>query len=463
MLAAAMAPGLSRGAESATPAPSGPAKVVVIPIHGPIVKPQLYILRRGLKEAIDNGVQTVVLDMETPGGSVDVTFEILEALEKFPGKTITYVNREAMSAGALIAAGTDEIYFSPGAVIGAAAPINADGKDIEPTLKAKMVSYLKARVRAVTEGKGYRSEVISAMIDSDSEFKIGDDVIKAKGELLSLTAQEAMKEYGTPPVPLLAAGIAANLDALLDQVHGQGKWSSTRMEVTWSENLAQYLTAIAPILMAVGLVCVFIEIKTPGFGIFGISGGVLLATVFFSHSVAGLSGHEPIIFFALGVVLLVVEIFFFPGSVAFAIAGVTLMLGSLVWSMADLWPSVPLTLSPDIFMRPVLSVGIGVVLAIVIFALILRFLPKGGPLSNFVLTSAVGGEPGTLAFAGGAGNAVSLVGEQGVTATALYPTGQVIIGGRRYEAKVNVGSADAGVPVVVTRQGEFSLEVEVLS
>ena len=62
------------------------AKVVVIPIRAQIAKPELYILRRGLKEAIEQKVDTIVLDMETPGGALDVTFEMLKALEKFPGQ-----------------------------------------------------------------------------------------------------------------------------------------------------------------------------------------------------------------------------------------------------------------------------------------------------------------------------------------------------------------------------------------
>ena len=127
---------------------TGPAKVVIIPIRDQIAKPELYILRRGLKEAIDNKVDTIVLDMETPGGALDVTFEMLKALEKFPGKTVTYVNREAISAGALISAGTDEIYFSPAGVIGAAAPVLATGAEIDETMRSKIVSYLKARVRS---------------------------------------------------------------------------------------------------------------------------------------------------------------------------------------------------------------------------------------------------------------------------------------------------------------------------
>ena len=97
---AACASSLCAQAEKpAAPAAKTPTKVVVIPIRAQIAKPELYILRRGLKDAIEHKVDTIVLDMETPGGELDVTFEMLKALEKFPGKTVTYVNREAISAG----------------------------------------------------------------------------------------------------------------------------------------------------------------------------------------------------------------------------------------------------------------------------------------------------------------------------------------------------------------------------
>ena len=78
---------LPLGAQAETPsspAPKTPAKVVVIPIRAQIAKPELFILRRGLKDAIENKVDTIVLDMETPGGELEVTFEMLKALEKFP-------------------------------------------------------------------------------------------------------------------------------------------------------------------------------------------------------------------------------------------------------------------------------------------------------------------------------------------------------------------------------------------
>jgi membrane-bound serine protease (ClpP class) len=184
----------------------------------------------------------------------------------------------------------------------------------------------------------------------------------------------------------------------------------------------------------------------------------VLAVVFLGSYVAGLSGHEPMLFFAVGVVLVLVELFFFPGSVAFALAGVVLMLGSLVWALADLWPSEPVPFTAEVFLKPVTSVAIGMVLAVVTFALILRFLPKGGLWGKMVLQSAVGGEPGVLRSA----TFESLVGQTGVAATGLFPSGQVVIGGRRYEARVGMGFAEAGTAVRVTRQSEFSVEVEVV-
>lgn len=442
-------------------------KVVVIPVRAQIAKPELFILRRGLKAAIEQKVDTIVLDMETPGGALDVTFEMLKALEKFTGKTITYVNREAISAGALIAAGTDEIYFAPAGIIGAAAPINATGAEIDPTMREKIVSYLKARVRSISEGKGYRGEVVSAMIDLDSEFKIGDQIIKEKGELLSLTAQEAVKTYGDPPQPLLGSGIAENLDALLDKIHGAGNYTVERLEITWSEKLAQYLTMVTPLLLGIGMLLLFIEFKTPGFGIFGFSGIAVMAVVFFGQFVAGLSGHEPMLFFMLGLALLVIELFFFPGGMILGLTGGALVLGSLVWAMADLWPSEPIPLSGEVFVQPLINVMVGVILATVSFFALLKYLPQGGLWGGMVLNASVGGEPvpARALVGGGAAEpaAAALVGECGLAATALFPSGQVDIGGRRYEARLAMGFAEAGTPVKVTGISDFGLTVEVLS
>ncbi len=277
------------------PAASGPTRVVVIPVRDQIADPVLFILRRGLKAAGKNDF--VVLDMKTPGGALGTALEMMEALDKFEGRTATYINDEAISAGAFISAVTDDIYFAPKGIIGAAAAVSSQGAEIPETMRLKVNSFLEAKVGAYTEGKRYRAEVLTAMFDKDYELKIGEKVIKAKGKLLSLTATQAAELYGEPPAPLLSSGAAKSLEALLDEKFGAGNYRIERLAVTWSERLAQYITNYASILLGLGILCLYIEFKTPGFGVFGLSGGALLLLVFFGHYVAGLSGYEPALVF----------------------------------------------------------------------------------------------------------------------------------------------------------------------
>ncbi|WP_221032309.1 NfeD family protein [Actomonas aquatica] len=439
-----------------------PAKVVVIPVQDQIAKPILYVIRRGLKQAIEMEADLVVLDMKTPGGSLGVTFEIMEALDRFKGETATYVNNEAISAGAFISAMTDDIYFATDGVIGAAAPVSGGGADIDETMKQKIVSYLKARIRAISEGHPYRGEVISAMIDANYELKIGDEVLKEKGELLSLTASEAAETYGDPAQPLLSAGTAESIDALLSERFGERAYTTLSLETTWSEELAAWLNAISPLLMGLGLLGVFIEFKTPGFGVFGIAGGAMLAVVFFGHYVAGLSGHEPALFFAIGAMLVLVELLFLPGTIFIALAGVVSMLGSLLWSMADIWPDEPISFSGDTFTGPLIDLSLALTVTIVGAILVVRFMPRGWVWDKLVIAASITGTSGAPVVAG-APAAGSLVGQTGVAATDLFPSGQVEVGGKRYEAKLVVGSAEAGATVVVRRETGFGLEVEALA
>ncbi len=458
-------------AEPAAPKPEPPVPaeaarkmvVYVIPVRDQINTPTLYIIRRGLKEAIEQKADAVVLDMDTPGGALDVTFEIMEALDKYNGLTLTYVNKEAISAGAFISAATAEIYFAPNGIIGAAAPVLSTGGDVDKTMKQKIVSYLRARVRATSEGKGYRGQVISAMIDDDYELKIGEKVLKPKGELLSLTATEALEEYGEPPQALLGAGKAENITALLQDRFGKNGYEVRSFKVTWSEELAQYLTGLSPILLGLGLLALFIEFKTPGFGIFGIAGILLLAIVFLSNYVAGFSGHEPLLVFAVGLLLVALELFFFPGVIFVALLGLALMLGSLVWAMADIWPGQPLTVawSGDAFVAPLQNLGLGMVLAVVLGAALARYLPSGWVWDKLVVRSAVGGSAQVAGLSPGESAGVAaLIGQRGVAVTVLRPSGQIELNGRRYEAIVEVGAIDAGDAVQVCGRTDFALIVE---
>jgi len=120
---------------------------------------------------------------------------------------------------------------------------------------------------------------------------------------------------------------------------------------------------------------------------------VLLLTVFLGSYVAGLSGHEPLLFFGLGVVLLALELIFFHTAGFLGAIGLALMLGALVWTMADLWPGEPLATAwtADAFVRPLLNLGGGLAITAVLLTAILRWLPRGWVWDRLILGASVGG------------------------------------------------------------------------
>jgi membrane-bound serine protease (ClpP class) len=465
LLATALVP--ARAAE-ALPAPivktaSGLTRVTVIPVREAIDEPVLYVVRRALKDAIAAKADVVVLDMKTPGGRGDVMFEIIEALDKFPGETLTFINDEAGSAGALIAGVTREIWFAPRAVMGAAEPVTGQGEDIDESMKRKVMSFFAAKLRAYGGSEGdHRTEVLRAMMDPKFELKIGETVIKAKDELLTLTGEEAMKTYGEPAKPLLTADKAETVDELLTKKFGVGGYVVTRIELTWSEGLASWLNKITPILMALGLLALFIEFKTPGFGAFGITGITLLVVVFLSSYVAGLSGHEPLLLFALGVGLIAAELLLFPGTAVAGVTGLALVLGSLVWATADLWPNEPLAVAwgADAFARPLLNVVLGVLLAFGLALALLRYLPQGWFWDRLAISSVTGVPQRGGRAAAVVGEMEKLLGREGVAATDLRPGGLVEVDGMRLEARLMVGSAAAGERVRIVGMDDFCVKVE---
>ena len=423
--------------------------VYIVPIKGQIDSPQLYILRRALKQAIQEKGAVIVLDMDTPGGSLSTTLKMMEALNKFEGHTLTFVNSDAISAGSYIATATDEIYFAPNGIMGAAAAIQSTGGDIDATLKQKIDSYLRAKVRSLSAGHRYRASVQRAMMDEDYVLEIDGQILKDKGELLSLTASEAVKRYGEPPEPLLAESIVESIDQLLAQRYGS-KFIREDFQITWIETLAKWLTGIAPVLMGGGLLLLFIEFKTPGFGVFGVVGIGLLLLVFASHYLAALAGYEPLLIFVFGFLLLSVEIFLVPGTIVAGTLGIVVLLGSLVWAMTDIWPMENFSMIVSSLWGPVHQVVFGVFIAFFGALLIGRFMPRSWFWDRIVLQTAVPSTPVPQVVAEG---------QEGIAITDLHPSGEVEIEGRRYQAKTSIGDIGKGTVVVVVDRHDFCLIV----
>src|SRR3989442_1639463 len=331
----------ARGSKSTGP---GQKKVYVLPIREDINSPLVYLVRRGVKEAMEAKADFLVIDMDTNGGYVSVTEEIIEILNNFKGQTATFVNKKAFSAGAFISVATQKIFMAPLSVIGAAAPImmvpGGTPQDMPETMQAKMNSALRALVRTSAEKNGYNIEVVEAMIDKSKELKIDGKVLNEKGQILTLTNTEAEREYGEPPKPLLSSGTVETIEELLQKL---GYVDGARVDIkpTGVERLATWINIISPLLLIIGIAGIYIEFKTPGFGLPGIIGIVAFALYFFGGYIAGLSGLELIAVVLLWLSLVALELFVFPGTVALGLGGAVLMLVALVMAMVDVYPGMP--------------------------------------------------------------------------------------------------------------------------
>lgn len=458
--------------EPAVDRPEGaPLLVHVIPVQGQIAPTSLFILRRGLKQAISAGADAVILDMNTPGGRLDTTLEMMELLARFDGITMTFVDNDAISAGAYISMATRYIYFAPDGVMGAAAVVAGGGQEIDESMRAKINSYLFARMRTYSEQHQFRSEVIRAMADLDYVLEIDGRVLKASGELLSLTATEAAQMFGDPPAPLLAHGIAESIEAVLASHFPDRTIEIYRFETNWAENLGKYLTRIAPLLLGLGLLALFVEFKTPGFGIAGIAGLVLISIVFASNYVAGLAGMEAILFFFLGLAFIAIEVFLLPGTLIFLGLGLILIVGSLLWSLTDIWPVMPdpedgrsfnFTVEAEAVWLALYQMVGGMAIAVIGAIIVVRFLPATPLFAKIVHQEVLAGPD--LTTAGGrqfaAPGNLPDVGSQGVVTRDLHPLGEVEIEGQRYQASVAIGTLSRGTPVQVTGYRNFGLLVD---
>jgi membrane-bound serine protease (ClpP class) len=422
---------------------SAPRKrVFVLPIREDIMPPLVYLVRRGVKEAMEAKADLLVIDMDTAGGRVDTTREIISIIGQFPGDTATFVNTDAFSAGAFIAVATRRIYMTPESVIGAAAPVimspGAQGVEKVPdTYEKKMVSAVRAMIRATAEKHGHNVAVVEAMIDKDKGLiltNVTDGATNAVtiakvGEILTLTASEAEKEYGSPPRKLLSAGTVKDLDALLTAA-GHAGAERRVIKATGLEKLGTWLNAISPLLLIIGIVGGYIEFKTPGFGLPGIVGLAAFALYFLGGYAAGLSGLEWLLVFLLGLALVIVEFFVYPGTIFIGVAGAALMLLALIMALVDVYPKttpgLPSLPSLDKFDLPMTNLLIAAGISAAAIWVLSRFLPKT-PLYRAVVSTAVSG---ARTDAEQAQTKSSLLGAEGVTTSVLRPGGKAQFGER---------------------------------
>jgi len=396
--------------------------VVVVPLSGEISPSLLTFLRRALKSAEVSGATAIIFEMNTYGGRLDSEEEITSALNHATIPTYTFINSNAGSAGALIALATQHIYMSPVSAIGAAAPVLPTGEDLPLTAREKTISYWSALIRGSALKNGHNPDIGEAFMNKDKEVKIGDRIVHAKGTLLTLNAQEATEKINGKP--LLADGVADSIVDLTKKASLKGNVVS--IHATGFEQLALWITALAPLLLLGGIVFAWLEFKIPGATMPGIISAICFALFFLGHYLAGLAGWEVVALFILGVVLVIIEILFFAHStIVFGVLGVLLMLASMLWAMIDRYPEQPFFPTGEMLVVPLRNLFMALIAAAIVIWLLARYLPQTSIYRRFALMASNPPGPSLAGVPREFATAIDLTpGVEGVSLSILRPSGK---------------------------------------
>ena len=407
--------------------------VYVASIEGIIDLGLAPFVKRVLDEAMQADAAAVVLEINTFGGRVDAAVQIRDALLSAPVRTIAFVNKRAISAGALIALSAEKIVMTEGATIGAATPVQM-GQPGAPSeaVGEKTVSYVRKEFRATAESRQRPPLLAEAMVDADVEIK----GVIAKGKLLTLTTDEAVKNK---LIDLRANTIEDALEKL-----GLGAAELRRASPNWAENVVRFLThpVVSSLLITIAMLGIILEMRTPGFGVPGGLGIASLALFFWGHWLVQLVGWEELLLGVAGLILLAIEVLVVPGFGIAGVLGILALVGSLVLSLVG--PGFTTTFLLAAAGRVVLALAVAVVASLAL----LRFLPRLPFGRRLVLQRGLSAAEG---FASAPGSDLQWLGRTGHATSPLRPAGIADIDGRRVDVVSDGEHIDPGQPVRVTR------------
>jgi len=441
-------------------------------------------VRRAVKEAEQLGAQAIIVDINTFGGRVDSATEMKDALTSTYIQTIAYVNKRAISAGALIALSCKSIVMAPGSAIGAATPvmIGPGGGQPLPTGEKEM-SYVRSEFRTTAELNGYPPLLAEAMVDPDKavgvrfaaegpqsfaidmpapavsekpekvdepkslfpiklpgftqedglgrhlwsaisidELTAADKVVIERGKLLTLTAEEAQL-FGLTP------HMADSLKNLMNEF-GLQDTKLVYAQIKWPERMAGFLTnpIVSGLLLTFGFLGILYELKMPGWGVSGTFGLVCLALFFGANFLAGLANWFEVILFVIGVGLLAAEILVIPGFGVAGISGILCIVASLYLALVKQpIPQYPWEIKQ--FNMAMLTLVIAGVMFVVLLVLTWKVIARTPLYPAIVQVQEERAEQGyTMPSA----EQQHLLDKEGVALTILRPTGRARLAGRTH-------------------------------
>ena len=401
---------------------SAEQKVYRVPIQGVIDLGLPTFIERVIEEAENDQVEVIIFDIDTFGGRVDAATQIKDAILDSDVPTIAFINRRAISAGALISLSCETIYMTGGGTIGAATAVDMSGNKASE----KVISYMREEMASTAESRDRNTIIAKCMVDEELSFTHliidGDSVEvtdlegRKEGKLITLTTEQALTYK-------MADGTAENMDELLVSLELSDATVKSFSE-NWSENLVRFLTnpVVASLLTTFGFLGILFELQSPGWGIPGTFGAVCLALSLGASAIVRLATMSDLLIVLVGLVLLMVEALLIPG---FGIAGVA-GIGVILWGLyLLLLPDVPV--SEEVYHSALNGLTIGLIGGIIALVLLFRMVTKTKFWTK--LTS-----PGVESQDEGYSTSIGLedmVGKNGIATSDLRPSGWALFGDQK--------------------------------
>jgi membrane-bound serine protease (ClpP class) len=350
---------------------------IVMTADGPIMPPMLEYIKRGIEVADRRDAEVLVIQLNTPGGSVDTMLDIISEIRASNVPVVVYVapkNAMAGSAGAMITMAGHASAMAPETIIGASSPISSSGENLDSDARAKAANAIKAVIRPLVTPRGEEALALAnAMIDeakaatADEAFEVGlidfvaDDLEDLLQALDGFTVQ-----MGDGPRTINTSNVETN-----------------PLDMSFIEQFLLFLTDpnIAFLLLAIGVQAVLIEISSPGGWVAGFIGVICLTLAVYGMGVLPVNWFG-IIFLLTAFVLFILDIKA-PTHGALTTAGVaSFIVGALVLFNSPGTPqfqrvSVPLVIATGFFIGLLFMV-------ILMFALRALRVPISAGVESFV-------------------------------------------------------------------------------
>ena len=459
-------------------------KVRKIVVEGVIDELLESFLERQIDRAASSGADLIIFEITSPGGLLYVSQQLAEKiadLDDYNGRdirTVAWIPREAYSGGTMVALGCDEIYLTPTAQMGDAAPIEMRPGQAFERAPEKILSPTIGVFQTLAERKGRPKAVIQAMIDKDHKvFEVthaetgqtwfmGEEEIHEAGGLWIKGRQVPESREGLLLTPngvraneLKVAGPPmADFTELKAHLGIPAERRVPTMQRTWVDTTVFILNApgVTVLLFALGILFLILEAQFVT-GIFSILAGLCFALFFWSKVLGGTAGSLEVLLFVIGAALIALEIFVIPGLGVFGVTGTLLVIGALVMA-SQTFQGLSVSESATQVGKTVTQFGLAFFGMLLLASVIGRYLPRV-PLFRDLVLAAPGGDtmapPGVRLsnkVAEAAGGVT--VGLAGKAISTLRPAGKARLGEDLVDVVSEGPYIDPGTPVeVVEVQG----------